>query len=126
MRRGSRRGRCPKANDRQHASGRSRWRRPRSMPIKVWEEVNVRMERQLPRWLQGLPLVPDGSVRKVEKTDAKAIIQPGSRLGWSRAARKKGATAEAALISSRAGQWRHRTNAGCEAQVERPLALCAR
>src|SRR5512144_456230 len=84
----SRPGHSPRAKARHRASYRSRWRRPKMMPLRVWEEVNVRMERQLLRWLRGLLLVADGNVRKVGKTDAKAIIKPGSWLRRSRAARK--------------------------------------
>jgi hypothetical protein len=72
----------------QDTSAASTWRRPPGMPVKVCEEVNVNIERQLLRWAKRLLLACDGNVRKLSDVEAREIITPGEWLRRSRAARK--------------------------------------
>lgn len=60
------------------------------MPLKVWEEVNENMDREMIQWARGL-LIEDGAgnMRKLTEEEVIAIAKPGRWAGAARARRRK-------------------------------------
>jgi hypothetical protein len=77
------------AKKRRKRSASATWRRPRNMPIHVWEEVNENLDAEMIAWARTLIVEDDdGHVRKLTEEEVLAIAKAGHWEGSSRAARK--------------------------------------
>lgn len=60
------------------------------MPMKIWEEVNENMDREMIQWARGLLLTDDeGHTRKLTEEEVQAVAKAGQWAGASRARRRK-------------------------------------